>query len=119
MEERTFKRKHLPYRQIGPHCLIVHGRNSLTLKSNEVGGIIWEALEEENNVMGIVAALKNHYPDADEAEMKNDVEEFLGKLLETTAIDVVKGEPFTKEPQLRKLEAVEDIHPHLGNNKDS
>ena len=113
MTTRTFKRKNLPFRQIGPHCLIVHGRNSMTLKSNEVGGLIWECLEEENDIAGIVAKVKEEYPEADDAEVTRDVEEFVEKLLETTAIDVVKGEPFSKEPQLRKLENVEETHPHM------
>jgi len=118
-ETRTYKRKQLPFRQIGPHCLIVHGRNSMTLKSNEVGGFIWQALEEERDVAGVVKELQKEYPDVDEAVMTQDVEEFINELLETTAIDVIKGEPFNKKPKIRQLENLNDIHPEFKKAQES
>ena len=99
--------------------MIVHGRNSMTLKSNEAGAVIWGALEEERDLAGVVAELQKEYPDVDVDELTRDTEEFINQLLETTVIDVIKGEPFVGKPQLRKLEDIEEVHPHFKENSES
>lgn len=47
---------------------------------NEVGSLVWEALEQPGDVASLVAVLLPRFPDVDEAQAEADVTAFLDEL---------------------------------------
>ena len=60
--------------------LVINPKDSLLHRFNEVGTFIWQILETPKTVEEICAKVKEHFEDADEKQVFEDVTGFVNKL---------------------------------------
>lgn len=57
------------------------------IKLNPTAEIIWKAIESENDIDGVIKAVKNSCQNVDEATLTQDVNEFIQKLRELEILE--------------------------------
>lgn len=57
------------------------------IKLNPTAEIIWKALESENDIDGVIEAVKNNCQNVDEVALTQDINEFIQKLRELEILE--------------------------------
>lgn len=81
LDQKLFKRsEHADATLAGDRAAIYHRvtRNAITL--NPTGTVLWEAMAEPRQIIELVEALQQQWPDLDTATARHDVETFLHQL---------------------------------------
>ena len=79
------KNKDIPYRVIEGEAILVDVEEGEVIHLNEVGALIWEAIDGKNKVSDIVNCVCNDF-EVNQSEARKDVVSFLKEILEKEVI---------------------------------
>ncbi len=79
------------FRTVGDEAVILNLKTELYLGLDPVGTRMWELLTKSASIEEAFAALLSEY-EVEDAKLRTDLEEFIGKLLEQGLVEVSPGQ---------------------------
>jgi membrane-anchored protein YejM (alkaline phosphatase superfamily) len=74
------KGRDIVFRQEEEDAFIFTPDNSAIMTLNETGALVWQMIEKGKGYDGALEALKEEYPQIEEAELKKDLDKFLEEI---------------------------------------
>ena len=88
-ETKIERVKNVAQRLFEERMLVITPKDSLLHRFNEVGTFIWQILDTPKTVEEIYKKVKEHFEDADDEQVFEDVTDFLSKMEEKKLVTII------------------------------